>query len=193
MPRPNKKPPVYLEEDELQKLLSVIKKTDNARDYALYLVAYNHGLRASEIGLLEVDHINFKTSHIKIQRLKGSNSGEYLMRPEVAKALKKHLRQRPSKSPWLFLSNRGDPISRITLDKSIKKYGEIAGLPPNKRFFHILKHSIASHLYRAGTDALTIQDWLGWVNIRMVNSYTHISSPTRDSNARKFFIKLPKL
>ena len=45
----NKKPHPHLTFDEMKRLLAVIK---SKRDYALVLIAYRHGLRASEIGLL---------------------------------------------------------------------------------------------------------------------------------------------
>ena len=69
------------------------------------------------------------------------------MQPDEAKALWAYLRRRPSPpSLVLFPSNRGDPIARRTLDWLIKRYGEAADLPPAKRHFHCLKHSIATHL-----------------------------------------------
>jgi integrase len=47
------------------------------RDKAIFLLAYRHGLRASEIGLLRVEDLDFKTLRIMIHRLKGSHSGEH--------------------------------------------------------------------------------------------------------------------
>ncbi|MDA2933546.1 site-specific integrase [Acidobacteria bacterium AH-259-D05] len=40
----------FLTQEELRRLLSVISKR---RDKAIFLTAYRHGLRASEIGLLQ--------------------------------------------------------------------------------------------------------------------------------------------
>src|SRR3989442_7758820 len=53
-------------------------------------------------------------------------------------------RSRTDESPYLFLSNRNVPISRYTLHHLMQTYGEVAGLPVEKRKFHCLKHSIAT-------------------------------------------------
>jgi integrase len=58
------------------------------RDKAIFLLAYRHGLRASEVGLLRVEDLDSKTLRIMIHRLKGSHSGEHPLQPDEAKAIK---------------------------------------------------------------------------------------------------------
>jgi len=43
--------------------------------------------------------------------------------------------------------------------------GEAADLPREKRKFHCLKHSIATHVLAAGADLAFVKDWLGHANI----------------------------
>ncbi len=93
-----------------------------------------------------------KQGKISIHRLKGSISGVYPMQPDVMKAIRSYLRTRADESPYLFVSNRGVPISRFMLHHLMQTYGAVAGLPPEKRKFHCLKHSIATHLLDAGGD-----------------------------------------
>lgn len=131
------------------------------RDRAIFLLAYRHSLRASEIGMLRVEDIDFKTLRIMIHRLKGSHSGEHPLQPDEAKAIKAYLRERSNDSPILFTSNRGDPIARRTPDWLMKKHGTAVELPAAKRHFHCLKHSIATHLLGVGADLRFVQDWLG--------------------------------
>ena len=85
------------------------------RDKAIFLVAYRHGLRASEIGLLQRVDVDAKQGRIAIHRLKGSISGVYPMQPDVLKAIRSYLRTRADESPYLFVSNRSAPISRYML------------------------------------------------------------------------------
>ena len=55
------------------------------RDKAIFLLAYRHGLRVSEVGILRIEDIDFKTLRIMIHRLKGSHSGEHPLQPDEAK------------------------------------------------------------------------------------------------------------
>src|SRR5919107_363470 len=102
----------FLTQEELKHLLAVIKEK---RDKALFLLAYRHGLRASEIGLLQRTDVDLKQGRITIHRLKGSLSGIYPLQPAVIKPLRSYLRSRTDASPYLFISNRGTPPDRRTL------------------------------------------------------------------------------
>lgn len=115
----------YLTQDEMKRLLTAI---ESKRDYALFLIAYRHGLRASEIGMLQVDDIDLKRSTIHIHRLKGSLSGVHPMRPDEVKAVKAMLKHRDVLSPTLFLSSLSQPISRRMLDFLMKNYATEAGI-----------------------------------------------------------------
>jgi site-specific recombinase XerD len=174
----------FLTQDELRQLFKVIR---SKRDRAIFLVAYRHGLRASEIGLLQRADVDAKQGRISIHRLKGSISGMYPMQPDVLKAIRSYLRTRTDESPYLFLSNRQVPISRYTLHHLMQTYGEVAGLPPEKRKFHCLKHSIATHLLDAGADLAFVKDWLGHANIQNTTIYARLTTATLDSTARKVF------
>ena len=181
----------FLTLDELARLF--IATRANARDRALFLVAYRHGLRASEVGLLRIDDIDLRALRLTVHRVKGSHSGTHPLRTDEAKALKAYLRERPDPlGPVLFPSNRGDPIARRTLDWLMKRYGAAADLPVPKRHFHCLKHSIATHLLEAGADLRFVQDWLGHSNIQNTVVYTYLTARSRESAARKAFLNLPR-
>jgi integrase len=174
----------FLTQEELKHLFAVIK---DKRDKALFLLAYRHGLRASEIGLLQRTDVDLKQGRITIHRLKGSLSGIYPLQPDVIKLLRAYLRGRPDASPYLFISNRGVPIDRRTLWCAMQTYGEQAGLPPEKRKFHSLKHSIATHLLDARGELRFVQDWVGHKNVQNTTKYAQLTNPRRDEEARKLF------
>jgi type 1 fimbriae regulatory protein FimB len=182
----------YLTQDEIKRLFAVIKASGNKRDRALFLITYRHGLRASEVGMLQVNDINWKQLRLMVHRLKGSLPGEHPMQPDEVKALKSYLRSRAVESPILFPSNRGVPISRIRLHRMMKDYGKKAKLPEDKQHFHVLKHSIATHLLDAGAELRFVQDWLGHANIQNTVIYTALVSTSREAKARSYFLKLPK-
>src|SRR6266849_5130834 len=174
----------FLTQDQTTRLFSAIR---SKRDRAIFLIAYRHGLRASEVGRLIESDVDFKKLRIMLHRLKGSYSNEHPLQADEAKALKAHLRLRKVQTPVLFTSNRNDPISRAMLHKLMQKYGTSAKLPKDKQHFHVLKHSIATHLLDAGADIRFVQDWLGHANIQNTVSYTHLVSRTREEKARSFF------
>lgn len=180
----------FLTSDELKQLMSVI---DNKRDKALFLIAYRHGLRASEVGMLQVTDLDFKQNKIMIHRLKGSHSGTQPLQPDEIKTLKAYLKARLNQaSPILFLSRNNTPVHRRTLDDLMKKYGQLANLPPDKQHFHVLKHSIATHLLEVSGDLRFVQDWLGHSNIQNTIIYSYLTSTTRDQKARTLFMKMTK-
>jgi site-specific recombinase XerD len=176
--------------DELKRLFGAI---DTKRDRALFLIAYRHGLRASEVGLLRRSDLDLKSMRITVHRLKGSIGGVHPLQADEAKAVKAYLRERDDDTPTLFMSRRGDPISRRTLDWWIKEYGRRAKLPDEKLHFHSLKHSIATHLLDAGAELRFLQDWLGHSNIQNTVIYTALVSTSREQKARQYFLKLPRL
>lgn len=181
---PNIKSIKYLTQDELRALLGVI---ESKRDKAIFLVAYRHGLRASEVGMIKVEDADTTRGRIKIERAKHSQGGEYPMQPDEIKAVKAWTKERGNSTPWLFPTQRGSPVSRFTLDKLMKSYGKKADIPVDKRHFHVLKHSIATHLLDAGADIRFVQDWIGHINIQNTVVYAQISNRAREEQAKRLF------
>jgi type 1 fimbriae regulatory protein FimB/type 1 fimbriae regulatory protein FimE len=174
----------FLTGAETKKLIGEIS---SKRDKAIFLLAYRHGLRASEIGLLQRNDFDDKQLRLNIHRLKGSLSGVHPLQADEVRILKSYLRTRTDSLPYLFPSRKGTPISRAMLDVLIKGYGETAKLPDDKRHFHVLKHSIATHLLDTGADIRFVQDWLGHANIQNTVIYAQISVGSREAKARKHF------
>ena len=104
-----------------------------------------------------------------------------------------YLKTRADDSSVLFLSRNNHPVSRITLDWLMKKYGAAAGLPAEKRHFHVLRHSVAIHLLEAGADLCLLQDWLGHANIQNTGIYPALVRTSHEEKARKLVMKLSKL
>jgi type 1 fimbriae regulatory protein FimB len=174
----------FLTQDETRRLFDAI---DSKRDYAIFLLAYRHGLRASEVGMLHTADLDLKQYRLRIQRLKQSLAGVHTLRADEVKALKAYLKERASNAPALFLSRNTTPISRCRLDELMKHYGERADIPASKRHFHVLKHSIATHLLDARADLRFVQDWVGHASIKNTVIYAQLTSRRRDEEARRVF------
>jgi site-specific recombinase XerD len=174
----------FLTQDEMRRLFDAI---DSKRDYAIFLLAYRHGLRVSEVGMLRTADLDLKQYRLRIHRLKNSLAGLHPLQPDELKAVKAYAKERRSNAPALFLSRNHTPISRRRLDELIKRYGERADIPESKRHFHALKHSIATHLLDAGADLRFVQDWVGHASIKNTVIYAQLTSRRRDAEARKVF------
>ena len=175
---------IFLTQDECKRLFATITAK---RDRALFRLSYRHGLRASEVGLLQRTDLDMKQGRITIHRLKGSHAGIYPIQPDTLKLLRSYLRSRTDQSPYLFISRLNTPIDRRTLWRLMHDYATTAKLPPNKHKFHSLRHSIATHLLEAGADVSFVRDWLGHANIQNTMIYAQLTNPTRDATARKVF------
>lgn len=174
----------YLSAQEVRRLLKHAK-ANSKRDHALLLLSYRHGLRASEVGILRKDDVNFGANRITIRRLKRSLGGDHPLAPDEGQALRSYLRSRQDSLPYLFVSRNMRPISRYALDDLMKRYGALAKLPPDRRHFHCLKHSIAAHLIAAGGDVIVVRDWLGHRNIQNTMVYAQLLSPRRDAEVTR--------
>jgi integrase len=97
------------------------------------LLAYRHGLRASEVGMLRICDVDFNRHRIQIHRTKGSISGQHTLQPDEVKHLRSYLRSRADNSTFSSLFPEPPPIYRSTLDYLIKRYGELASVPQDKR------------------------------------------------------------
>jgi site-specific recombinase XerD len=79
------------------------------------------------------------------------------------------------------------------LHRLMRRYAGAAGLPDDKQHFHVLKHSIATHLLDFGADVRFVQDWLGHANIQNTVIYTYLTAASREERARALFQKMPAI
>jgi len=162
---------------QLQDLFRVTRASE--RDEAAFRVAYCKGLRASEVGRLQMSDYDDRSGRLRVTRGKGSFGGEFPMHDLERRALKKWLRLRgPAPGP-IFSSRNHRPISRRRLDQLMKLYCRLAGIPGELAHFHVLKHSRGMHLLEE-TDALhVVQDALGHVNIANTVKYARATNRRR--------------
>jgi len=179
---------IHLEPTEV---LSVLRaaKAKGAREWAMIVVAYKHGLRASEVCNLRLDDLDIKNGSIVVERLKGSlrttqavteHRGEPLL--NEVKALREWLRQRQDDgSDFLFTSQKGGRLDRSQVFRLFRQIARTVGLAAEKQHPHCLKHSIASHLVSADVNLALIQRQLGHKSIGSTMRYV----TTTDQQASK--------
>lgn len=178
----------YMIANEIRALLAATFKCP--RDHAIFRIAYHHGLRASEIGMLEMvdwsPGARMENDRLMLHRLKHSISGETRLVPAAAEALRRWIKKRGSQPGPIFLSRKNKPISRQRLDELIKIYGKRAGIPEDKRHFHSLRHTCATTLLSEhNLDIAHVQDHLGHKNIQNTMIYAQITAAASDARFNK--------
>jgi type 1 fimbriae regulatory protein FimB len=171
-----------LSPQEMLDLLKAARKR-SPRDWAMILMAYRHGLRASEVCAIKLADVDLKAGSISIRRLKGSlhtiqpvyqHRGQPLL--DETAALRAWLRKRQTDgSDYLFASQKGGKLSRIQFFRVFQTVAEIAGLPVEKRHPHVLKHSLASHLVSGNANLALIRQALGHRSIGSTMAYVGTS------------------
>lgn len=184
-PKPRLK---YMNPNEIRALLAATFKSP--RDYAIFRVAYHHGLRASELGIIDMaDYYpaaRMEHDRLMIHRLKGSISAETRLVPAAAEAIRRYLRKRGSQPGPMFLSRKNLGISRIRLHELMKIYGKKAGIPEDKRHFHSLKHTCATSLLSEHhVDVGHVKDHLGHKSIQSTMIYAQITEAASDARFDK--------
>ena len=162
--------------EEVDKLLAS-PKTDSPkglRDRAMLEVLYATGLRVSELIGLKLDGVNLEAGFVRCMG-KGSKERIVPLGDSAAEAVAVYLKSRQVRKPtnYLFLSNRGDKLSRMGFWKILKGYGIQAGIR-KKLTPHVLRHSFATHLLERGADLRAVQTMLGHSNISTTEIYTHV-------------------
>ncbi|QNI30838.1 phage integrase family protein [Alloacidobacterium dinghuense] len=168
----------YLEPAEVLATLRAARAR-GAREWAMVLVTYKHGMRASEVCNLRLEDIDLKNGNILVKRLKGSlrttqavteHRGEPLLNEH--RAIREWLRERRADgSDYLFISQKGGQIHRSQFFRLFKRLATEVGLPPEKRHPHTLKHSLASHLVAANVNLALVKQQLGHKSIGSTMRY----------------------
>lgn len=165
----------YLTQDELRKVLAVAAKY-GTREACMIALAYGHALRASEIVSLTLDDL--RGGKIACRRGKKSLHTIELLRRHEIDALTSWLRERGDAdgSVFLFTSRQGSRMSRQQFYNLFRKIAELAGLSEGRTNPHILKHSYASHMIRAGVGLAFVQKAMGHAHISSTTRYTHVTT-----------------
>lgn len=185
MVRGNHKPLYYLTRTEIDQL---IKAIPDKRDKAIIFLAYSHGLRVSEVIALDRSDVDLKHGHITIARLKGSLPSVQPLNMTTKRFLKAYLKTRKDDFTPLFISKQKKRFDRGTLRKMMMKYGEKIGLQREKQNFHVLKHSIVTHLLEQTGDVAFVQNWVGHASIQSTQQYIHYADTHRNKIANDAFV-----
>lgn len=180
-PRLSRKLPDTLNIIEINNLIAAIdlSKTEGMRNKAMLEVLYGCGLRVSELCSLRISNLFLDVDFIKITG-KGNKERLVPIGSEAIKFLKIyisenriHIKIKPGKEDFVFLNNRGNPLSRVMVFLIVKNLAIETGLKKSVSP-HTFRHSFATHLVEGGADLRAVQEMLGHESITTTEIYTHL-------------------
>ena len=165
----------FLTEAEVDRFLQAAKfGRHGIRDHPMMLLMYRHGLRETALCRLTVSALDLETARIWIDRLKGSLSTHHPIDGEELRAIRRYLRSRDSRLPWLFVTERGGHFSRQGIYHLVRCISERADLSKVHR--HTLRHACGYALANKGHDLRTRQDYLGYRDPKHTAIYTRAAA-----------------
>jgi integrase len=160
---------------EVERLLKATRKNRNAtRDYTLILLMFRRAMRVSEIIKLRWADIDLQHERIFVKRLKnGVDSTQPLSGIELR--MLKQLRRKNPNSSWVFLSERGGPMSRRNAHAIVAKAGQNAkiGFPVHP---HQLRHALGYYMAEKKVPTRSLAAYMGHKNLNNTAKYAALSS-----------------
>ena len=181
MPRLGRALPKTLSLGDVDRLLAAPGEGEalGLRDRAMLELMYASGLRVSELVKLRRDELNLEHGVVRLVG-KGGRERMVPMGEPAMEAVKRWLRQgRPEfvtaqSADWVFLSRRGEAMSRQNFWMLIKRHALAAGIGA-RLSPHTLRHAFATHLLEHGADLRAVQTLLGHADLSTTQIYTHVA------------------
>ncbi len=183
LPRvPKRLPKFVLTNEEVDLVMNQPDVTDaiGIRDRAILEVLYATGVRRSELRNIKVYDIDLDFGTVMVREGKGRKDRIVPMGERAIAWLQKYLGDVRSwfagerDEGFLFLTHRGEPMSRNQLTHSVHGYIEQAGIT-KKGSCHLFRHAMATQMLENGADIRFIQQMLGHSNLETTEVYTHVS------------------
>ena len=168
-PRSDKKVPVILSRDEVQRIIDSKK---NIKHKAILMVTYSAGLRLGEVSNLKVTDIDSSRMLIHVRKGKGNRDRCTILSPVLLAYLRTYYRKyRPDE--WLFEGLSGGAIGNSTIQAVFKSALRSTNIH-KKVGIHCLRHSFATHLLEQGVALPIIQIMMGHKSLKTTSGYLHV-------------------
>jgi site-specific recombinase XerD len=164
----------YLTEHEIERLMKAAGANRHGhRDATMILLAYRHGLRASELTSLRWEQVDLAHGRLHVSRAKNGMPSVHPLTGTELRALRR-LRREQQPGRYVFMSERGAPLSAVGFRRMMTRLGEVAKMPFSVHP-HMLRHATGFKLANQGVDTRALQHYLGHKNIQHTVRYTELS------------------
>ncbi len=169
-PKSEKKLPIVLSQEEVQKMFSVC---ENLKHKVILALLYSCGLRVSELINLKWSQIDRSRMIINIIKGKGSKDRQVMLDASLIPLLEKYFYEYQTKT-YILSGQFSDKYSSTSVNQVMKQLAEKAKI--NKRVYtHLMRHNCFTHMVENGTDINLVQKLAGHSNVKTTLLYTHIS------------------
>jgi len=171
----------FLERAEVEALLAAPERSTwtGRRDHALLLLAVQTGLRVSELIGLTLGDVHLGAGAHVACHGKGRKDRITPLTKVSVSVLRVWLAERAGEAADpLFCSGRGRPLSRDAVEHRLARYAASAAracpsLQGKRVTAHVLRHTAAMQLLKAGVDTSVIALWLGHERVDTTQIYLH--------------------
>ena len=164
----------HLTAQEVERLIEAAKGNRHGhRDATMILIAFRHGLRASELVDLRWDQVHFDSATLHVRRVKAGTPATHPLTGLEMRALRR-LQRESASSPFVFVSGRKAPFSTAGFARMLERAADTAGVKI-KVHPHMLRHACGFRLANDGVDTRALQAYLGHKNIQHTVRYTELS------------------
>lgn len=175
-----------LTEEEAARLLAVpdTRTLIGLRDRALLELLYSSGLRRAEASVLDVTDVDLVNGTVLVRCGKGGKDRLVPLGKNAAEAVRRYLEKarpllarKPGLMALFLVADRcgqtGNRLSGVAIKYRIALLARSAGIE-RRVTPHALRHSLATHLLRAGADVRHVQAILGHARVDTTEAYTHL-------------------
>jgi site-specific recombinase XerD len=193
----------FLSDEEIKRLKM---SCQTIRDSLIIKLALYSGLRVKEIADLKCGDISLETepacagasagrpASLTVRNGKGGKTRLVMFNGELKLALMEYLKDKKIKgeeiiadAPLLKSDKSGGHLSKRTLQRVFERMAKMAGITGH--CFHHLRHTYASHLYKAsGYNLRLVQKQLGHANIRTTQIYADVFDEDLNKALEKLYI-----
>ena len=164
----------YLTEREVERLMKAAGDNRNGhRDATMILLAFRHGLRASELCSLRWEQVDLAHGRLHVSRAKNGIDTVHPLTGTELRALRR-LQREQEVGRYVFMSERGAPMSAVGFRRMMGRLGKAAKMPFTVHP-HMLRHACGFKLANDGHDTRALQHYLGHKNIQHTVRYTELS------------------
>jgi site-specific recombinase XerD len=170
-PRSEKKLPIVLSKDEIQRMFDVC---ENLKHRVILSLLYSTGMRVSELINLKWSNIDRSLNIINIIAGKGNKDRQVMLSPNIIPLLIEYYRKYKT-TKYVLEGQFKEVYSATSVRQVIKQLAEKAKI--SKRVYtHLIRHCSFTHLVENGIDINHIQRLAGHNNVKTTMGYLQISS-----------------